>query len=568
MATADIAELVVRIKADAAQLSAEMNKVNALVKQASSGIQQNNSVMASSFSMVKSQLAALAPAISAVAFVGLAKSAFNAADRMTDLADQIGFSAQTLSALNIPLLTADSNVEQFAASINKMSNIIGEAARGESKSLVDTFNMLGINVEKLLNLSPEEQFFAISKALNEIQNQAKFTNAGMEIFGRSFSALAPVIRQNNGELGEFVKQAQATGKALTPEQLKTIGDFGDNWTKTIEEIKIEMLAFIPVLDFLVNRFNDLKSINPIELASKAGAALGEKLRTQITGLPPNASFNRPSVPSDEELARGIAESLKKKTSLSGTNKLITEAKAQQKAIDDAKKSLADFNKELQRQRDLVELTPEAQAGQEIYYRTIDLAQKAQIKNAEQLANKNRVLAEEIYKVREAQAEAARTAELMRDSLSSALTDAIVDFNSAGDAAKNFARAIASTIVQKQIADPLASAIVGNGSKGSGLLSAFSNFLPSFDVGSPYVPNDMVAKIHKGEMIIPKIQADAIRSGSGGGSGVTVVQNINIASGVTRQEVEGILPTVAKAAHDAVFASIQRGGSAAKIVGVR
>jgi tape measure domain-containing protein len=46
-------------------------------------------------------------------------------------------------------------------------------------------------------------------------------------------------------------------------------------------------------------------------------------------------------------------------------------------------------------------------------------------------------------------------------------------------------------------------------------------LPSFDVGALNIPKDMTAKIHKGEMIIPKPFAESVRSGEatvGGGSG--------------------------------------------------
>jgi hypothetical protein len=43
----------------------------------------------------------------------------------------------------------------------------------------------------------------------------------------------------------------------------------------------------------------------------------------------------------------------------------------------------------------------------------------------------------------------------------------------------------------------------------------------FDVGTPYVPQDMTARVHAGETIIPKTFADGIRSGemvlSGGGN---------------------------------------------------
>jgi tape measure domain-containing protein len=56
----------------------------------------------------------------------------------------------------------------------------------------------------------------------------------------------------------------------------------------------------------------------------------------------------------------------------------------------------------------------------------------------------------------------------------------------------------------------------------GLGSFIGDLLPSFDVGTPYVQQDMVAKIHKGERILTADENRAFSSGSMGG---TVVMNI-------------------------------------------
>lgn len=46
---------------------------------------------------------------------------------------------------------------------------------------------------------------------------------------------------------------------------------------------------------------------------------------------------------------------------------------------------------------------------------------------------------------------------------------------------------------------------GGMGQGGGLLSKFMAMLPSFDVGTDYVPSDMVAKIYAGERIVPAAQ---------------------------------------------------------------
>lgn len=55
------------------------------------------------------------------------------------------------------------------------------------------------------------------------------------------------------------------------------------------------------------------------------------------------------------------------------------------------------------------------------------------------------------------------------------------------------------------------------------VAAMEALIPSYDVGSWNIPNDTLAMVHKGEMIIPAAQAAAVRSGAsgGGGGGITI-----------------------------------------------
>ena len=71
---------------------------------------------------------------------------------------------------------------------------------------------------------------------------------------------------------------------------------------------------------------------------------------------------------------------------------------------------------------------------------------------------------------------------------------------------------------------------GSGSSSMGfwgeVASLAGSVLSSFAVGTTAVPHDMVAQIHKGEMIIPAGPAGQIRAGAGGASGSTVHMHIN------------------------------------------
>ena len=149
----DIGELVVRIKADAAQLEREMQKANGIVKQSAGQMESRLRRPRRRSSATSSPPSPSPPSSSS------ASSAIDAAGHINDLAARIGFAGSTLSALEIPLSVTAPASTSSAAAINRMNNMIGEAAKGNQEA-VKAFDALGLSVRKLQQLSPEEQFYA------------------------------------------------------------------------------------------------------------------------------------------------------------------------------------------------------------------------------------------------------------------------------------------------------------------------------------------------------------------------------------------------------------------------
>lgn len=108
--------------------------------------------------------------------------------------------------------------------------------------------------------------------------------------------------------------------------------------------------------------------------------------------------------------------------------------------------------------------------------------------------------------------------------SSAFEDAIVGGRNFSDVLKGLEQDILRLVVRKSITEPMAEGISGM-VKSSGIGDFFGSFLksvvPSFAVGTPYVPQDTLAFIHRGERILT---ADENRAGSGGGVSVTIIED--------------------------------------------
>lgn len=71
---------------------------------------------------------------------------------------------------------------------------------------------------------------------------------------------------------------------------------------------------------------------------------------------------------------------------------------------------------------------------------------------------------------------------------------------------------------------LGPAAVGPAAAGEATVAAAAAAIPSFAVGAWSLPNDMVAQVHKGEMIVPAGPAGALRAAMGGSPTLSLALN--------------------------------------------
>ncbi len=558
---ADLEELVVRIRADTAQLEREMKKAQGVVEQSSRG-------MKGALGGVADQARALLPALSVAAVVAFGRSALQSADHLNDLALRTGFAGSTLSALNVKLLQTGSSVDDFSGAVNRMNNLVGEAAKGTNKEAIRAFDELGLSVKKLQALAPEEQFYEIAQALGQTSNQATFTNSGIAIFGRSFSNIAPLIKETSGNVREFTEEQKKLGNALTEDQLKKIDEFGDKWTAAVEQLKLAMINATPALQLYLDGLTGI--LNLPANAFKAGQDLARAA----------------GIAAPEQFGPAFKPGGNKKSVARGSNRDLLGADSIRKAREELEK----YNLQLQREYEFAMLSPKDAAARKAYYDTLEKAQKAGIKNAEQLANANAQVAASTYEMAQAQSEAARFAGELKDQFSQTATDIILGARSASDALKGLAEAFAKMIIQKHLLGGLTDSLFGApGSGGGGLLgSLFSGgslsqswgfatqggygpFQGFAEGGQPPIGVPSMVGERGPELFVPHSAGTIVPNHAIGGNSVTIVQNFSIGAGVQgtiRAELLNLMPVIKEHTKTAVFDSINRGGSEAKIVNRR
>jgi hypothetical protein len=547
----DVGELVVRIRADSAELERAM-------RSASGAVQQNAGKMESSLSNLKNQLLALAPALSVVAVTSFGRAAFAEADHINDLAQRTGFLGSTLSALNIPLRQSGSGVDEFAGSLVRMNNAIGEAAKG-GQDQVKAFDQMGLSVRKLQQLSPEDQFNAIADALSGIKSQSEFTNLGISIFGRSFATIAPLIRQAAGDMKGLTDSIKANGDALSDEDLARIDEMGDKWTAAVEQMKLAILnsgiiSYLEAFAAGVNAISDgIKSIPNLAALTVPGTHSG------ATGPAP---FSKEDF---DEMGISFSGSNSAKGGNAG---LLKDDGA--KKIADAKKALEDYNTQLAHEHEFAGMAPADAAAKKAYYETLERAQQAGIKDAELLAAANSEVARSTYEMAQKQQEAARFSAELKDSFASAAGDMIFQSKSAKDAVRGLAEELAKMLAKRYLLGPLADGLFGSPGGGGGLFgSMFGGFFA--EGGSPPVGIPSIVGENGPELFVPNSGGTIIPNNKLGGAMVSQTLVFNMSPGLPETvfaAIQNAAPYIAAQAHASVFKAIQGGGSESRIVGRR
>jgi len=199
--------------------------------------------------------AAAAVAVGAAAIV---KSQLSILDSLAKTSDALGIQQQKLQALqHIGELTGTSN-EMVNKSLERMQRNLGAAARLGGAS-ADALADLGVNVQEIISLKPEEQMEVLAKALSGVENQVVKASIANDIFGRNGTRMLKMLEQLKTEgLDPTVKSLDDMGVSLTRIDTSKVEQANDAMFKASEvttglanKLTVKLS---PILEAISNQF--------------------------------------------------------------------------------------------------------------------------------------------------------------------------------------------------------------------------------------------------------------------------------------------------------------------------
>jgi len=195
--------------------------------------------------LVAAGAAALAP-------LGLAVRIFaKAGDELEKMSRRTGVSVEALSELAFAAEQSGADLETLEKGVRTMQRAVNDLGRGLSTQ-VDAFGDLGLAIEDLQGLSPEEQFKLIADRLSQVADATTRAALAQQIFGRAGTRLLPLMEQGAAGMEALQLEARRLGLTISTETARDAARLTDAFNIVRRVLKVTAItvgsALAPALE--------------------------------------------------------------------------------------------------------------------------------------------------------------------------------------------------------------------------------------------------------------------------------------------------------------------------------
>lgn len=251
----------------------QLNDFSAKVKAAGDSVNTATANMKKSVDPLKTAFGELGTTIAAIGIVSFVESVVEGGAAISRLAESTNMSTQGVLEMSRAMASVGKDTNNLATAMGFLEKSAENANNGNLKLRAD-FAALGMSMEDLHKLSPEEVFAAVVKGLAGMEDPALRARVAYDLLSRQmkgvdFKALNAQMEENKGTMADAAEGADAAQKAFAA------------WNVFIGDVKNQMLTLLtPILNLVTYITNLADEFGLAKLAGDAliGVFLG------ITGL--------------------------------------------------------------------------------------------------------------------------------------------------------------------------------------------------------------------------------------------------------------------------------------------
>ena len=219
------------------EIGADPTKFFAALK----GVNKNIASMGKTMSSAGTKMAAMGAGIVGPIFASAAAFA-NVGSALFDMSKRTGVATESLSVLQFAAEQTGTDMGGVEIAVKKMQKAIFAAGNG-SKEAAEALAMVGLSAEDLAGMSADQQMGKIADGLMGIQDPGARAAVAMQIFGKSGTAILPMLEGGSAGMAAFADEAKRLGLIMDTETAAKADALGD----AMDAVKSSMkMAFIQV----------------------------------------------------------------------------------------------------------------------------------------------------------------------------------------------------------------------------------------------------------------------------------------------------------------------------------
>ena len=157
-------------------------------------------------------------------------------DRLGKVSDATGFGVESLQVLTRVSLDAGIQSEAFNGALERMGKRVAEAGMGVGEAL-PALKGLGINIQALRSMNPEQQFMVIAKALEGIKSPAERSAQAFRIFSDQGIKMAPMFQDMEKKVARVAGELKELGVVLSGDQVDAVEAMNDSLSRTKQVVQ-------------------------------------------------------------------------------------------------------------------------------------------------------------------------------------------------------------------------------------------------------------------------------------------------------------------------------------------
>ncbi len=182
------------------------------------------------------------------------------------LSQQTGISMQNLQQWAYVTESAGLKANEAAKSLEAFEQAQNKAAHG-NKQAAAAFSALGISMQQVKTLSPQDALLAVADAFSKSQDGAAKAAIAQEMFGESGRQLIPTLNQGADGIRSLENEASALGGVLSDDTNKRLAELKEHteqaharWDAMSRGAKAQL---IPALEAVTGALSDNASMKPL-----------------------------------------------------------------------------------------------------------------------------------------------------------------------------------------------------------------------------------------------------------------------------------------------------------------